>query len=479
MKRFLQLNCQGAFRYKYLEVVDWCSENQGVLAAVSETKLCEPSCERPHQCAEVPPVVGWSWVSRPRNIEGGGVGILIRDSVKFRHRVDLRTEGVEDEWIEIFSATGRESYLVCSVYIPPNSVAEMCKFRTTVETVCAQHMQVIVMGDLNSRCLSLGDEKDSVLTPFFQELVDSSNLHICNEFGVKTRQGKSRETDSILDVSLVSRTLEKDVSEWGVHEEFSSDHYGVSFSIRLPGVRPQFQKRWKVWDFSAADWQMFRTLVGEELESWRERVEREMQLDEASELFAIAIQRAASKAVPQKTLTERSRPGISKKAQELITERKRAVRVKKKYDTTWIRERITEITRKIKAEMRAEAKRRVEEMFGSGERLTRDEMWSKFQKITRRGTPQIKVLKHKGEILTEKSEIAEAMAEYFSEVGADSKEDSFNEMHRREVEELLARHDFTQESKEEINEPFSEEEVRKQVRTLNVHKATGPDGVHN
>ena len=101
MKRILQLNCQGAFRTKYKRVVEWCSKHECVIAAISETKLCHETCSSPHRCARVPHIDGWEWVGRSRNIHGGGVGFLIDQAVCFRQRKDLRTEDVEDEWIEV------------------------------------------------------------------------------------------------------------------------------------------------------------------------------------------------------------------------------------------------------------------------------------------------------------------------------------------------------------------------------------------
>ena len=71
------------------------------------------------------------------------------------------------------------------------------------------------------------------------------------------------------------------------------------------------------------------------------------------------------------------------------------------------------------------------------------------------------------------------MNRYFSEVGADLKTDHFDEKHREEVETFVLEHDSSLGDDSGINRAFSEEEVSRQIKLLDRHKATGPDEIHN
>ena len=75
--------------------------------------------------------------------------------------------------------------------------------------------------------------------------------------------------------------------------------------------------------------------------------------------------------------------------------------------------------------------------------------------------------------------MAEVMVKYFSEVGADTEQDSFDETHKYDVESFLKEYDWKEDGKDCTNAPFTEREISKFLRQLNKHKATGPDKVHN
>ena len=122
---------------------------------------------------------------------------MVHESICFRHRPELRTEGAEDEWIEVVSEQSRERFLFCSVYIPPGCVEQLMLFRATLEKVRNVERNVIVLGDFNARCLSLGDTRNNSLASHFQDLVDECEMHICNEYAVATRKASTRKRDSI------------------------------------------------------------------------------------------------------------------------------------------------------------------------------------------------------------------------------------------------------------------------------------------
>ena len=216
------------------------------------------------------------------------------------------------------------------------------------------------MGDFNSRTLSLGDTVENELAPVFREFVDDTGLLICNEEGVFTRKGSKGQQDSILDVSLVSSALEPEVTQWGVFEEFASDHFGVAFELRLPGRTASVTRTVRVWDFAEADWDSFREELGNTLSAWRECVNWEGDINLLCSEFSCMILAAAHNSIPKKTITERSRQRVSKKVMKLRKERKRAVRVRRRTDTEWIRAEISELGKRIKEQTKKDLQERIE-----------------------------------------------------------------------------------------------------------------------
>ena len=478
MSRVLQLNCQGAFRYKVFEIIECLKESGGVIAAISETHLCEESCTRAHTCAEVSNIAERHWRGRPRNIHGGGVGFLIKKSVKFIHRQDLRTPEVEDEWIEIVG-DGKPSIFVCSVYIPPNSVAGMMAFRQNLATVTSENERVIVLGDFNARCISLGDEVNNALARHFEDLIDETKLQVCNEPEVATRKGSRGEHDSILDITLVSLRLETEVMEWGVYEQFSSDHLGVSFKIHLPGMGLPPSKKRLIWCFKEADWEKYRELLSKELRRWRDNAEWQGELDLLYKRFSRIILESAARTIPKKWLSDNVGPKMSQKVRELRRERKRAVKIKKRVDSEMIRQRISVLGRKISSEIRREGERKVEEILEIPRGAREWDMWKKYKKVTKGSKKRMGVMEIGGRKIFEDATKAEVMNEFFSELGVDREEDTFDDAHRHEVNRYVSNFDFGEECKAATNELFTECEVERGVSELNAYKTTGPDKVHN
>ena len=69
--------------------------------------------------AEVCPP-GWKLIRNDRNKQGGGVAIMISDSVCFSRPV-ISQGKLESIWIELFPSSNRRSVLLCCAYRPPSS----------------------------------------------------------------------------------------------------------------------------------------------------------------------------------------------------------------------------------------------------------------------------------------------------------------------------------------------------------------------
>ena len=106
-------------------------------------------------------------------------------------------------------------------------------------------------------------------------------------------------------------------------------------------------------------------------------------------------------------------------------------------------------------------------------------MWTNYRKLTKQTKRRIGVVELNGERFVKDSDKAEALNKYFSEVGADQKDDVFDEQYADGIHRYVSDFDFAEESDDQSNDFFDEEEVSNGLRELNAHKATGADEVHN
>jgi len=135
--KWAQTNIQRGLQLKIFEIVAWCNEHSVDLVSICETGLCASNCCAPHVCAEVPAIEGWKWVGKGRNIHGGGVGFLVRETIPFEVRTDLTHPTVEQIWIEVFR-NNLPSFIVSSVYIPPRKRHQLQLFADSVSNVCSE-----------------------------------------------------------------------------------------------------------------------------------------------------------------------------------------------------------------------------------------------------------------------------------------------------------------------------------------------------
>ena len=85
-------------------------------------------------------------------------------------------------------------------------------------------------------------------------------------------------------------------------------------------------------------------------------------------------------------------------------------------------------------------------------------------------------------MLVSDSDKVEALNAYFSSVGDESREDCFDEPHRRDVEAFISSHQSYFSTGEGEGTPecdsIREDEVSSSLNSLKPRKACGPDGIH-
>jgi len=378
MVEILFLNTRGGFPKKSTFVRKWCEQSRIQVAAIVETHLCSQSCQGQHRfrCIRMRPMRGWTWVGRSREgRKGGGVGFLIRDGVAYRVREDLETQGAEDFWVELVSE--REgSFLLCCVYIPPNSASQLSEFRATLNAAVAVTQRVVVVGDFNGRSLALGDTKQNPQGEKVLELISSCNMLLENTEGVFTRP----KSEAVLDLVLATPKASDRLSQWAAHDVFKSDHQGVTFRLRFSPKADKVAPR-LAWNFRRANWARYQHNLEDALDRWLRESDLSGTLDALYESWIDIILEVARSVVPRKKVTGNSKPGTTEELSRLSKVRKKALRRKKKCDTPEIRSRIRQARAAIEAEIENGKIRALERLLDFPVTATTNDMWDRFKRI--------------------------------------------------------------------------------------------------
>ena len=75
-------------------------------------------------------IPGYEQVRLERSNHGDGVAIYIKGGIRFKHRIDIPTNGLETVCIEVDSPKAK-SFLVLAWYRPPSDTVELRKYSAT------------------------------------------------------------------------------------------------------------------------------------------------------------------------------------------------------------------------------------------------------------------------------------------------------------------------------------------------------------
>ena len=87
---------------------------------------------------------------RDRNRNGGGVAILIRNTIPFTQRTDLESSNLETIWIEIHPSH-RSRLLINALYRPPSSdlTTFFNEFTCMIDLASQCGLEIACLGDFN------------------------------------------------------------------------------------------------------------------------------------------------------------------------------------------------------------------------------------------------------------------------------------------------------------------------------------------
>ena len=238
--RLLQWNINGAAGRKAL--LEASLANGPIdICILQESLLREPSTFR---------VPGYQVFSLAQGGMGRGLVTLVRDSIPAERWLDVPDCGEGVEVLGVKVALQDTALHVVNIYRPARSTLELGEIFAEASVV---HM--VLGGDFNahhpvlhssSRTNAAGQEVAMAMDAY-------DGLQLLNSPAPTHVEG------GVLDLTFISTPLLQCTS-WEMEEEVVSDHFGLRTTLSIPLLPPPPGPPAR-WDFSKADWPMFRELL--------------------------------------------------------------------------------------------------------------------------------------------------------------------------------------------------------------------------
>ena len=177
-------------------------------------------------------IPGYQFIYKNRDTKrGGGVGLYIKDTIKYKERKDIQKleTTIEHIWIEIAGKNRNNKLLLGTFYQPDSDTASKTVWIDKLESLLSKINSIwdgsmVLAGDTNINLLS-----NNVTTDKYQQLLSLFNLkNVINE---PTRSGKT-----LID-HIITNIPDKIVSSGVIPCETVSDHDSPYINVKIPNVR--------------------------------------------------------------------------------------------------------------------------------------------------------------------------------------------------------------------------------------------------
>ncbi|KAI2646629.1 RNA-directed DNA polymerase from mobile element jockey [Labeo rohita] len=195
---------------------------------------------------------GYTSIRKDRETgKGGGVATFIKNGIRYK----LISKGIDNESVVIRVWSGESSIKVVNFYNP-------CSRLNTdiLESVCGSMQgKIVVCGDFNTHSTLWGSNDADNNGSVVEEFIDDKEL-VCINDGKGTRYNSSSNTESAIDLTLVSNEI-AGISTWEVKDRSTvgSDHYPIITRIGIE-VQQDSEVNIPRWKLDKADWQAFQEM---------------------------------------------------------------------------------------------------------------------------------------------------------------------------------------------------------------------------
>ena len=247
---------------------------------------------------------------------GGGVGIMVSKGLKMIERKDLVEDKVEAVWCNVYAK--ELSFIIGSVYIPPDNKDAMTKFFRSLERIKLKtDMPIIVTGDFNASHSLWHNRSNNILGQLLHDFLLTKDLTILNDCSA-TRK------DRIIDLTITDSSFARKVNNWKVDEEIflKSDHKLITFELGTV----KNTETWERWNFKAVDWKKWETECDVAFEECFKEIVSESDVNKIYSEICKVILDKAEEIIPKKKICLHSRGWWSSELSQCAKNAKKAKR---------------------------------------------------------------------------------------------------------------------------------------------------------
>ena len=239
---------------KHEELMDYLTKNDIHVAAIQETKFTSKSnikSTKPYTMVRK---------DRGKDIKGGGLAILVHESIPFQ-QVDSPATLTADKHIEelTISITNHEKkpMMIRNLYIPPDSSCEQGYAPNIPNLSDGLGDTFLLLGDFNAHnAMWHTDDNEDARGRMIADWVGDAGLGILNEDTPTRITGNSATAP---DISIATADC-MPTCNWNVETSLSSDHLPIVLRLSSLIQKVDAPKRTFV-NFKKADWTSFTSLT--------------------------------------------------------------------------------------------------------------------------------------------------------------------------------------------------------------------------
>ena len=434
-------------------------------------------------------IYNYNSIFKHRNRNGGGVGILVKNGIKYEEILALKV--LEYEIIGVKLYLKNLTINIISFYLPPDNKRNKKRNQLTevLFDKLDQMKPFILVGDLNCHSKYWFCSKTTLKGETLNNLLVEHDLTVLNT-NVPTYSHYTLDTTNVIDLMIISNDIAHLFERFKVFKnEMTSDHFPISgsFNIKTENIRnPYTLVKKKI------DWEKYESNLDRQL---MEPNHTELNLMDMEDDYKLLINsmKIAENNVTTTTTRKLNCKTVPPYLLELIKTRKVIVKELKrdKFNLT-LKSKYNQFTKLIKCEFKAIRVNMWTKFCRSIEnsKINSSDYWRKIKQIghletksDKRSKTKIPVLKDNGFVANTDLDKAKLFGSTLKKIFSNETVVSFDEENKLRVENFLknkAGNLFnTRHEDRELDTEFTYEELENAIKTLKLKSAPGSDGIKN
>ena len=414
-------------------------------------------------------------------------------------KTGLSQNGLDATWIALI---GKEYVLaIGSIYHSPSYECDIYEINDNIKHIKNiynnKQVYININGDFNARN-QLWAKSTDARGETIEQWTDKNNLIIKND-GTNTFINLRTKKRDAIDLSIVSENLDVNVIDWKVNSELYieceySDHLCLILEIDF---NPFIEKPidYYTWRFDVNKDHIFRKVIKKYMCKWNYfyniYYKIKNKVDQLVELFQLYIFNAANEVYGIKKYNRNSMIRLTKREKYLRKQRHKLKRTlyknKSKYSKKQIKIKrrkinsLKRIIRKIRENKLAEEANTIEDRLNSAAIDNSKEFYKLYNNTTKTNDIKMGPLKDSNDniIATTKEEIAYELLDHFNKPLKENKYNENNINNHNKVVNFMKNYKFNRnQSNSVMNRPFTNQEVMKIIKNLNLNSAMAYDMIH-